>query len=58
MALHAAEDFQLGHDLLFWYEHTQALKSIVAQDQYIPSLKYHTLATRKANADTKASRTS
>ncbi len=40
MALYAAEDFQLGADLLFWYQYSQAIKGIIAKDQYIPSLKY------------------
>jgi SNF2 family DNA or RNA helicase len=43
IALHAAEDFQLGTDLLFWQEHAQALKGVIARDQYIPSLKYRAL---------------
>src|SRR6266566_7681634 len=30
IALHAAEDFQLGADLLFWYQYTQALKGWIA----------------------------
>ncbi|HEY6408560.1 MAG TPA: hypothetical protein VIY29_13930, partial [Ktedonobacteraceae bacterium] len=47
IALHAAEDFQLGSDLLFWYQYTQALKGIIAKDQYIPALKYHTLPSSK-----------
>src|SRR5215471_8310931 len=40
IALNAAEDFQLGADLLFWYQYAQAIKGIIAKDQYIPSLKY------------------
>src|SRR5947209_3106639 len=40
IALHAAEDFQLGADLLFWHQYSQALKAIFAKDQYIPALKY------------------
>ena len=44
MALNAAEDFQLGADLLFWYQYTQAFKSMIMKDQYIPSLKYRELA--------------
>src|SRR5438552_7646193 len=40
MALHAAEDFQLGADLLFWHQCSQAIKGIIARDQYIPALKY------------------
>ena len=56
IALHAAEEFQLGHDLLFWQEHTQALKAIIARDQYIPSLRYHPLANGQEKAGRKASR--
>jgi SNF2 family DNA or RNA helicase len=40
IALHAAEDFQLGADLLFWHQYSQAIKGIIAKDQYIPALKY------------------
>src|SRR5438128_3405807 len=44
VALHAAEEFQLGADLLFWYQFTQLLKGILARDQYIPSFKYRSVA--------------
>src|SRR4051794_13330712 len=44
IALHAAEDFQLGMDLLFWQHHAQALKVIIAKDQYIPAVRYRALA--------------
>ncbi|GHO88787.1 DEAD/DEAH box helicase [Dictyobacter formicarum] len=43
MALNGAEDFQLGADLLFWQQYTQAIKAIIAKDQYIPALKYQAL---------------
>jgi SNF2 family DNA or RNA helicase len=43
IALHAAEDFQLGADLQFWHQYTQALKSTISKDQYIPALKYRAL---------------
>ena len=52
MALHAANEFQLGQDLQFWQAHAQALKGIIVRDQYIPSLKYRDL--RKHNAAAKA----
>ncbi|GHO96168.1 helicase [Reticulibacter mediterranei] len=42
-ALHTAEDFQLGADLLFWYQYTQVLKGVIAKDQYIPSMKYQVI---------------
>ncbi len=45
IALHAAEDFQLGADLLFWHQYTQALKGIIAKDQYIPALKYRGISS-------------
>jgi SNF2 family DNA or RNA helicase len=41
----SAEDFQLGSDLVFWWQYTQALKAIFAKDQYIPALKYQMLST-------------
>ncbi|HXR66065.1 MAG TPA: hypothetical protein VN729_09080, partial [Ktedonobacteraceae bacterium] len=43
VALHAAEDFQLGTDFLLWHQYAQALKGIIAKDQYIPALKYRVL---------------
>jgi SNF2 family DNA or RNA helicase len=48
IALNAAEDFQLGADLLFWYQYAQAIKGIIAKDQYIPSLKYQETSTPSA----------
>jgi hypothetical protein len=45
IALHAAEDFQLGADLLFWHQYAQAIKGIIAKDQYIPALKYRALSS-------------
>jgi len=48
IALHAAEDFQLGTDLLFWHQYSQAIKGIIAKDQYIPALKYREIATTPA----------
>ncbi len=44
IARRAAEDFQLGMDFLFWQHHAQALKGIIAKDQYIPAVKYRALA--------------
>src|SRR5215217_1371296 len=32
----SAEDFQLGADLQFWQQYAQAIKGIIARDQYIP----------------------
>ena len=45
VARHAAEEFQLGADVLFWYQYTQLLKGILERDQYIPALRYRTLAS-------------
>jgi len=45
IALHAAEDFQLGADLLFWHQYSQAIKGIIAKDQYIPALKYQAISS-------------
>ncbi len=42
-ALHEPPDYQLGADLRFWYQYTQAFKQIVARDHYIPALKYREL---------------
>src|SRR2546423_12261434 len=49
IALHAAEDFQLGADLLFWYQYSQAIKGIIAKDQYIPAQKYQEIASPSIN---------
>ena len=45
VALHAAEEFQLGADVLFWYRYTQLLKSIIVRDQYIPAFRWCSLAS-------------
>ncbi len=44
IATRAADQFQLGTDLLFWYQFTQVLRSIAARDHYIPSLRFRNLA--------------
>ncbi len=58
IALHEAEDFQLGADLLFWRQYAQDLTGLVAKDQYIPALTYRALApvgkAPRKNARTKA----
>src|SRR5260370_4111323 len=43
IALHAAEDFQLGVELLCGQQYAQALKGIIVKDKYIPALKYREL---------------
>src|SRR5438876_430865 len=45
IALNAAEDFQLGADLLFWHQFSQAIKGIIAKDQYIPALMYREISS-------------
>src|SRR2546428_11638428 len=45
IALNAAEDFQLGADLLFWHQYSQMIKGIVAKDHYIPALKYRAISS-------------
>ncbi len=44
MALHAAEDFQLGADLVFWHHYAQVIWSMIAKDHYIPALKYQAIS--------------
>ena len=44
LALHSAEEFQLGADILFWYHYTQSFKSVIYKDQFIPAFKYRELA--------------
>jgi SNF2 family DNA or RNA helicase len=43
VALHAASEFQLGADLLFWHQLTRVIRQIIAKDQYIPALRHHQL---------------
>src|SRR2546430_17310686 len=49
IALHAAEDFQLGADLLFWYQYSQAIKGIIAKDQFFPAQKYQEIVSPPIN---------
>src|SRR5579875_1306891 len=56
VALHAAEDFQLGTDLVFWYQYSQVLRQIIAKDRYIPALKYHELVPSNGKGGANASR--
>ena len=58
IALHNLAEIQLGADLLFWFHFTQALKCILFKDQYIPALKYRSLARPKTSKASKASKTS
>lgn len=50
-ALYAAEDYQLGTDLVFWWQYIQELKRLIAADRYIPSLTCHALP-QKTKKDT------
>jgi SNF2 family DNA or RNA helicase len=47
IALNAADDFQLGADLLFWHQYALVMKGIIAKDQYIPALKYQEIKLTK-----------
>ncbi|MEL6489160.1 MAG: DEAD/DEAH box helicase [Cyanobacteria bacterium J06634_6] len=40
IAQYQLADVQLGADLLFWFHYTQAFKSVILKDHYIPSLRY------------------
>lgn len=55
IALHAADEFQLGADLLFWHQYSRILKQIIAKDHYIPALKYRQLAPTKGKRGRDAS---
>src|SRR5450755_1187845 len=57
IALHAAEDFQLGADLLFWHQYSQTLKGIIAKDQYIPALKYQEIVSTSGKGKRAKTRT-
>jgi len=51
-ALHAAEEFQLGADLLFWHGYSQALRAVIARDDYIPALTYRSLSVEPTESET------
>ncbi|MBD2209481.1 DEAD/DEAH box helicase [Nostoc linckia FACHB-104] len=55
LALHNADEVQLGSDLLFWYHYTQAFKQVILKDQYIPALKYRELEAAKTKKKSKSS---
>ena len=44
------QQWQLGSDLVFWYQYTQALCQVLAEDAYIPILKYQTITAEKSNS--------
>lgn len=48
LATYSLAEVQLGSDLLFWYHYTQAFKQVILRDQYIPALKYRSLAPKTA----------
>ncbi|BAY61537.1 putative helicase [Calothrix brevissima NIES-22] len=54
LALHNADEVQLGSDLLFWYHYTQSFKQVILKDQYIPSLKYRQLEAAKTSKKSKS----
>ena len=45
LAIYNAEKFQIGSDLLFWYDYTQSFKQVILKDQFIPALKYRQLSS-------------
>lgn len=45
IAINNLAEVQLGADLMFWYQYSQAFKQIILKDQYIPALKYATLTS-------------
>lgn len=47
LAFYHLAEIQLGTDLLFWYHYTQSFKQVILRDQYIPALKYRSLAAAK-----------
>ncbi|MGF1492319.1 MAG: DEAD/DEAH box helicase [Microcoleaceae cyanobacterium] len=55
LTVYGEGEMQLGSDLFFWYHYTQALKQVLLNDQYIPSLKYHPLPTKSKSKKAKLS---
>ncbi|MFN0070048.1 MAG: DEAD/DEAH box helicase [Chloroflexota bacterium] len=53
LATNNTEGFQLGQDIQFWQAHAQAIKNIIARDEYIPSLTYRTLVTSSTKRTSK-----
>jgi len=51
-ALRTEEEFQLGADLLFWHGYSQALRAVIARDDYIPALTYRSLSVEPAEPET------
>ncbi|MGF1603788.1 MAG: DEAD/DEAH box helicase [Thermosynechococcaceae cyanobacterium] len=58
IALHNLADIQLGADLLFWYHYTQAFRSVILKDQYIPAFKYRQGSQPKSTAKKRNTRRS
>ncbi|MGB0564695.1 MAG: DEAD/DEAH box helicase, partial [Spirulinaceae cyanobacterium] len=58
LALHNLTEVQIGEDLLFWFQFSQALKREIFKDQYIPALKYRALDTPKTKTRRKTSQKS
>lgn len=44
IAQYQLAEVQLGADLLFWHHYTQAFKSVIFKDQFIPALRYRALS--------------
>ncbi|MEM9089970.1 MAG: DEAD/DEAH box helicase, partial [Cyanobacteria bacterium P01_F01_bin.53] len=53
IAQYQLAEVQIGADLLFWYHYTQAFKSVILKDQYIPALKYRRLAIASTSGNTR-----
>ncbi|MEL7316151.1 MAG: ATP-dependent helicase, partial [Cyanobacteria bacterium J06559_3] len=56
LTLYSLTEIQLGADLLFWYHYTQTFKQVILRDQYIPALKYRSLAVAESSAKGKKTR--
>jgi len=54
LATYNLAEVQLGADLLFWYHYTQTFKQVILRDQYIPALKYRSLADASKTSKTRS----
>jgi len=54
IALQAADDFQLGADLLFWHQFGQLIKEVIAREQYIPAIKCREVGPASGKRRTRA----
>ncbi len=48
LAWQEATDFQLGTDLVFWHQVTQALRGVIIREEYVPAVRYRQIVPATA----------